>query len=308
MKRTKQQTAATLRGEFWGEKVDRGQREYYYYPTDRALRCFHHIHSIGEARVPPRFEVHHENEKGFLFHLVLQGELRHRLRGQTFVARAGDASLLDMAESTDYGSPVATHLIWLHFDSSQMADLYRELGADLDPILPRMDATRCRRIHGELMQLTERKEPADEPMISAWIAMLLAEMFAVRGEAGRILPGGVDVGALSEPTRRAVAYIQRFYRTPFQIKNLAKRSGLSLYHFARVFRRETGMTPKIFLNRYRIERVKVLLATTAKPVQQIAQMAGFTNAETMTALFGELTGQSPRDYRKTHHLTKKPAG
>jgi AraC-like DNA-binding protein len=90
--------------------------------------------------------------------------------------------------------------------------------------------------------------------------------------APRILPPGVDPGSFSESTRRALAYMERFYMMPVELKNVARRAGLSLYHFCLVFHRETGMTPMKYVNCYRIEQAKTLLATTTKPVRQIAQM------------------------------------
>ena len=73
-------------------------------PAERARRLFYHIRSIGEARPRAGYRFGHQDLKGFLFHLVLAGQMWFRARRRVHVARAGDCYLLDFTDPLEYGN------------------------------------------------------------------------------------------------------------------------------------------------------------------------------------------------------------
>ena len=111
------------------------------------------------------------------------------------------------------------------------------------------------------------------------------------------MDAGKDIAKASEPIRDAVHYLIRRYSDPWTVKELSARVGMSMYHFFRTSRRETRCTPIQYLNRYRIEQAKGLLAETRVPVEQIAAQVGIPNHKYFPRLFHKRTGFSPRAYR-----------
>jgi YesN/AraC family two-component response regulator len=97
--------------------------------------------------------------------------------------------------------------------------------------------------------------------------------------------------------RRGIDYITRFYREPLQLKRIADRVELSLFHFARLFRKEMGVTPNDYLNRYRIEQAKRLLLHSNKPVAQIGTMVGLNDPTYFARMFRRHTGKTPKRFR-----------
>ncbi len=65
------------------------------------------------------------------------------------------------------------------------------------------------------------------------------------------------------------------------------------------FRRILGCTPHKEIVRVRIDRVKQLLSETDLPMGRVAQLAGYTHVEYMSAAFKKRVGLSPRQYRST---------
>jgi AraC family transcriptional regulator len=78
---------------------------------------------------------------------------------------------------------------------------------------------------------------------------------------------------------------------------LAAIAGVSRYHFLRIFRRVTGMTPYQYLLSVRMRRAALRLATTTEPVSAIAFDAGFGDLSTFNKQFRSVFGATPSAYR-----------
>nr|WP_231585133.1 helix-turn-helix transcriptional regulator [Burkholderia sp. 9120] len=72
---------------------------------------------------------------------------------------------------------------------------------------------------------------------------------------------------------------------------------MSRFHFARVFRHETGETPHQFVARLRPEEAARLLRATDQTVLQIALTVGFENASHFSVQFKRGYGVTPLAYR-----------
>ena len=91
--------------------------------------------------------------------------------------------------------------------------------------------------------------------------------------------------------------IDRHYTRELTIAYLAKKSGLSPFHFIRAFRKQFGATPHQYLRSKRIERAKELLITTPLAVTEICDRIGFQSLGSFSSLFRRLTGETPAGYR-----------
>ncbi|SMG61367.1 AraC family transcriptional regulator [Paraburkholderia susongensis] len=97
--------------------------------------------------------------------------------------------------------------------------------------------------------------------------------------------------------RRVIDYIRANLAEDLAIAELASQAGLSSFHFARVFRRETGETPHQFVMRLRLEEAARLLRATDQTVLQIALGVGFENASHFSVQFKRGHGVTPLAYR-----------
>jgi transcriptional regulator GlxA family with amidase domain len=87
---------------------------------------------------------------------------------------------------------------------------------------------------------------------------------------------------------------------------LAERAFMSPRNFARVFRREVGVTPATYVEALRVERARLLLESTEHGVAEIARRCGFGTVETLRRAFARALGVSPGAYRgrfQTPHIT-----
>jgi AraC family transcriptional regulator len=82
------------------------------------------------------------------------------------------------------------------------------------------------------------------------------------------------------------------------LAELAAEAGVSPFHFAREFKRATGLAPHQYLIEVRIERAKSLLAGNEMPLAQVSLSAGFSSQSHFTRLFRRHTGTTPKSYRE----------
>jgi transcriptional regulator GlxA family with amidase domain len=87
---------------------------------------------------------------------------------------------------------------------------------------------------------------------------------------------------------------------------LARRARMSPRNFARVFRREIGVTPAVYVETQRVEAARRLLESTARSVAEVAAACGFARVETLHRAFRRVLRVAPGQYR--HHFRAAPGG
>jgi AraC family transcriptional regulator of adaptative response/methylated-DNA-[protein]-cysteine methyltransferase len=93
----------------------------------------------------------------------------------------------------------------------------------------------------------------------------------------------------------ACRLIETAEKTPV-LAALAKRAGLSPYHFHRVFKATTGVTPKAYAAAHRAKRVRDEL-TGSRTVTEAIYDAGFNSASRFYETSGQFLGMTPTDFR-----------
>jgi AraC family transcriptional regulator of adaptative response/methylated-DNA-[protein]-cysteine methyltransferase len=78
---------------------------------------------------------------------------------------------------------------------------------------------------------------------------------------------------------------------------LARRAGMSPYHFHRLFKAVTGVTPRAYAAAHRTERVRNELGKRSKTVTEAIYDSGFNSGGRFYAASDQLLGMTPTDYR-----------
>lgn len=101
------------------------------------------------------------------------------------------------------------------------------------------------------------------------------------------------------PVRQAIEFIIANYGNPaLDLKRVAAAAHLSVSHFGRLFRQETGTTPVHYLQRMRIAQARLLLEQTMLRVSEVARSVGFSDPLHFSRAFRTETGKCPREYRR----------
>jgi AraC-like DNA-binding protein len=98
---------------------------------------------------------------------------------------------------------------------------------------------------------------------------------------------------------RAVQFMQRTAadRRP-SLEEIARASGLSQAHLARLFRQDLGTTPRRYLEKLRFAHACRELAANRYSCKEIAASLGFPSDTAFSSWFSRLAGKPPRRYRK----------
>ena len=96
---------------------------------------------------------------------------------------------------------------------------------------------------------------------------------------------------------RAVRMIERNASSELSLGDLARKAGLSPYHFLRTFQQVTGVTPHQYLRRTRVREAAARLASDKEKVLEVALDCGFGDVSTFNRAFQAEFGVSPRTYR-----------
>src|SRR3989454_1920870 len=97
--------------------------------------------------------------------------------------------------------------------------------------------------------------------------------------------------------RRVIEYVQENLQRDLRLAELSALVHMSPYHFARLFKRSTGVPPHRFLVRRRIDAARALLAAQTAPIAEIAQLVGFRTPSHFTTTFRRVTRLTPSAYR-----------
>jgi len=81
--------------------------------------------------------------------------------------------------------------------------------------------------------------------------------------------------------------------------NTAEQLGVSMNHLTKLFSQQMGKTPSRYVAELRIKKTAELLANTDKDILEIAYMSGFRSMSGFYRCFRQLTGYTPKEYRKT---------
>jgi transcriptional regulator GlxA family with amidase domain len=126
-------------------------------------------------------------------------------------------------------------------------------------------------------------------------------MGAIDLQLKAVVPVEINVSVTGRLSRRrlnrVMEYIHSNLARDVRIESIARAAALSAFHFARAFKRTTGMTPHRYLVHARIERAKELMRETRKGLAEIAVEAGFVDQSHMTNVFRRLTGATPTAFR-----------
>jgi len=81
------------------------------------------------------------------------------------------------------------------------------------------------------------------------------------------------------------------------LDELAERIGMSAFHFHRVFKAETGLTPKAYASAYRARKLREELNASGASVTDAIYEAGFNSNSRFYEASNQLLGMRARDYR-----------
>lgn len=237
----------------------------------------------------------HSHEQ-FMIAITEDGIGLPRFRGAEHRVRAGDILVLNPGE-VHSGGPKAGYF-WRYRAFYPPAELMRRIAQELSRAgsgIPQFDedilqdpraVAKLREAHS-VLEGTGSALEAESLLIEAFVSLIehhAVGSFSIRNE-----------GNEHRAVKRAKEYLDAFPMENISLEWLSHESGLSVYHFCRVFRRETGLSPHRYQILRRVNLAKNLIAEGV-PISQVAVETGFYDQPHLTRHFKRVFGVTPGMY------------
>lgn len=98
---------------------------------------------------------------------------------------------------------------------------------------------------------------------------------------------------------QAIEYMRRHLERELTSEEIARSVGYSEYHFIRIFKEVTGISPRHFLSAMRIEAGKKKLLQPTGSLLNVVLSLGFLSVGSFSSRFKQSVGISPIQFRKT---------
>jgi AraC-like DNA-binding protein len=103
---------------------------------------------------------------------------------------------------------------------------------------------------------------------------------------------------MNSAVERAIKCIWERYDEPLSLADISRSAILSRYHFSRIFKDSTGVSPGRFLSAVRIYQAKRMLLNTSMTVTDISFAVGYNSLGSFTNHFTASVGISPGRFRR----------
>ncbi|MCR5099844.1 MAG: AraC family transcriptional regulator [Butyrivibrio sp.] len=95
----------------------------------------------------------------------------------------------------------------------------------------------------------------------------------------------------------SIQYIREHVYSDLTVQELAERSGYSLAHFSRLFKKECGFSPNVFIYSCKLYESKHLLRSTSLSISEISSMLAFSSQSHFQRRFKEKFHITPKAYK-----------
>lgn len=121
------------------------------------------------------------------------------------------------------------------------------------------------------------------------------------------LPGAPRSTALADPVLgRLAAFVEDNLNRSIALSELAAVANVSKFHFCRLFKQRTGMTPMAFVEQLRIERARQLIRDTTLALAEVALLTGFADQSHFTRRFRRRVGVTPAVFVRQCGAHRRP--
>lgn len=228
-----------------------------------------------------------------IFQYTLEGEGELEFEGIRHRVLPGTAMLLTIPENHCYRLPAHSkywEYYYISVEGGEAMRLFREF----------------RRRHSFLMDF--RSDSPVIELLETLLATLRRHQVADRLTASRFAYDfimtllscgqGNCAGQRNELLPLVDQYCLDNMDSPVSVRELAKKAGLSFWHFSRKFKEETGESPHGYITKLKMEYALRRLQNTNDSVKSISYECGFTDPSHFCKVFRRLYGESPELFRR----------
>lgn len=269
---------------------------------------------VENTAVDMEYPSHWHNAVEILY--LLENSFTMKINNSDILLRERD--ILIIAAGDIHSFPKIQHTgtrIFIQFDPAKLEgigiDILKPFSVDTALISPDSSPEFHKSLEEQILMLIDEYQNKDRAYQFALNARIFDIMTILSRSCSDSKPGlnslksGKKVYGL-EKLNKAFEYIEQNYRNEILLKDAAKFSGFSEYHFSRIFKDTMEKNFHDYLKEYRIKKSESLLSDSKYSISQAAYMSGFNSLATFNRAFREVKGCTPTIYRKLYIVHFQP--
>ena len=242
---------------------------------------------VYELDAPYRVERRYMD--AYMVQYVERGALHFRLRGEHFVAHAGELVLLSCREENLYWTEEPSRVRWFHFN-----------GKGVDPLLEFIYAQ-----NGNGLICREKAEESLSYIDAVLSGLRMGEYGAF--QFSREIYGMLceiaaqpeqEISSARVAIQRSVTFMKQHFHEDLTVQQIASEVGLSPFYFSRLFKKLMLTSPHAYLLNLRLGSAKKRLVYTTDTVDCIARDTGFQSSSYFIRAFRRSMNMTPNAFRR----------
>ncbi|MGN0545713.1 MAG: AraC family transcriptional regulator [Acutalibacteraceae bacterium] len=265
---------------------------YFSTPSQTAKKIYYYPISAGHFFCVKGYHLIRKNYDSLLITHILDGTFTYIKDGNPVTARAGDTVILDCYKPHEYYTDNSFESIWVHISGANSFELFEEIERSFGNTIKCRDIQHVRKLLFRLFDCIRQSKIATELGMSLDIYKLFIELLNPQS------PKAKGESSYEESIQDVKKYISENLNENLTVSKLAEKVNMSLSHFSRVFKQQTGFSPYDYVLLSRLNRAKYLLQETDMTIASIAYDIGFNSESNFIYFFSENEGISPGKFRK----------
>ena len=252
----------------------------------------HYINALGH-------QVERVNHSDHLLIICLDGHGKVRYQEQAQVLRAGQALLLPKGMSHNYQSDNKKPwtIFWVHMDG-HLAEQFTSMMFANDEANLIFEVSNMTEVLLEFEQLLACRQATYQFNNFVLASNILRKIFSYFISQNQVL-------LTSDQSQINLQIIDGFLEknidSQVTLEEMAEVSGLSKFHFAKKFQKQTGLSPVRYFLELKIKHACELIDRTQLTIKEVSSRLGYDDPYYFSRLFKKIMGISPKQYRESNN-------
>ncbi len=243
----------------------------------------------------PGYKDHHK------IHYIHEGRGTFTMFGQSYSLGPHEAFLIYPETLAYYEADREDpwRYSWVAFDGLNSKVYLDRIGfSPRTPVITCNNAEAIERDIAELLRCSEFDMNRDVRLIGL-LYVLFSTMIADRCPP-------VRTGEINDYIAKAVRFIEKNYTQELRVEQVAEYVCLERKYFSKLFKEQTGMSPKEFLIHFRMRKARALMRNPEIPIGQVSASVGYKDPLLFSRIFKAHNGYSPRAFRDSPRAVAAP--
>ncbi|ASA21701.1 AraC family transcriptional regulator [Paenibacillus donghaensis] len=256
----------------------------------------------GEGRPIPGHKMGPSVHDYYLIHTVLTGEGHFQSGSLSQTCRAGDTFVIFPGSLFSYQADSSNpwHYAWVALQGEDVQQLFAEVGIIRGR--PLQQAANVAELHHLYERIRLSFKQSAYPRLenleaSGWLRLLLCQLGLANAaslpEHSVLLPDVIEL-----QIDQAIRWLSLQFHQQISIDQLASTLGYHRAHLSKVFKQRTGLSPKQYLLKVRMDKAQALL-NGPLTIDQVATSVGYNDALYFSRHFRKWCGMSPSEFRSS---------